>query len=169
VKRLACVVLLAAACGNPAPPPRGPERDLDAVPHRPDAAITAQAAPDASAGSATTVQAPDVDDAERAMTVLAADLRAAITAGRIEPAADLDPRCHALDRALDDLRPRVASTARAAAIVRASSSHAAALAKAIPIEELGAVLDTCRARKQIELPGIESMIDDLEALVADGR
>jgi hypothetical protein len=160
--KLVIAAAFVAACGTPAAAPRGPEHDLDEPQHH-DAGVTVDAA---GSGSAIHVTAPGVDDAEKLLAALAADIHAAITTPALA-GPDLNQRCIDADIKLDKLRPRALAAAPSAVLVRRDSVRAQHLASELPITELSAAITACRVRYQMELPGMEALIDDLQALVPD--
>jgi hypothetical protein len=158
------------ACGAPpAPVPRVPDHDLDepmAMPVHRDAAVEPRAIdamPGSSAGSAST--SPAVAEADARLAAIAADVRAAIAAAKIDPqGSDWQPRCRELDGKLDALRSRVTAARAAAELVRQDLGRAQQLAHDMPARAVADALEACRVRYQMELPGMEGLIDDLEAL-----
>ncbi len=161
-------VALLAGCASARPPARGPDhdRDLDLDLERPaHHAAPDGANPEPPPAVAARPSAPSVDAAVALLGALATDIRAALTAAHIDAQMpDLDARCHALDRTLDPLRTRAQAAAPAAGLVRQDSVRAAHLGAELPLSSLAATLDACRARYQMELPGFEGLMDDLEAL-----
>ena len=121
---------------------------------------------DAATPAQVTARSSADVDAWRVLEALATEIRTAIASVRLDASAtDFDPRCHELDRKLDALRARANAAADAAARVRQDAVRAAKLAADLPFTELAGVLDTCRARYQMELPGTEGLIDDVDELV----
>ena len=156
-------VALSAGCASAPPPARGPDHDLDLERPAHHAALDAADAPPAAAPARP--GAPSVDAAVTLLGTLATDIRAALTVAHIDAQMpDLDARCHALDRSLDPVRTRAQAAAPAAALVRQDSVRAAHLAADLPLQPLAVTLDACRARFQMELPGFEGLLDDLETL-----